>query len=156
MTDNIINLNTRRLQTTSSLVDADGAPITMHAPAQDANQEPLPPVPDTHPISAPFVGQVACLAAFMIDAVAYFGPRLEGMAVKTAETKRQLHMLNSTFQAMQAALDGLEAWAQEAMPGHPKPLQAMQEEFTKRMVKQMQEETPITTDLAPPDGPTAA
>lgn len=156
MPDNIIDLATaRRAASTTNLVDADGAAITMHEPT---DQPDLPPVPETYPISAPFMGQVACLASFLIDAISYFGPRLENLPVKTQETKRQLHVLNSTFQAMQAAIDGMEAWAHEAMPGHPKPLQAMQEEFTRKMVKQMQTETPITTDLAGPtdDGPMIA
>lgn len=137
----------KHLHTTSGLVDANNQPIMPANPILPDTDPSWPAVPETAPISAPFMGQVAFLCSFMVDAISYFGPRLEAATVKTKETKRQLAQLNSTFQAMQAAIDGMEAWAHTTMPGHPKPLQAMQAEFVKMMHKQANEEVPITSDV---------
>lgn len=151
MTAPIINLAERRESQLGTALSKPAGTVTS-IPVLDTNpnndQSPsLPPVPETHPISAPFMGQVAFLCSFMVDSISYFGPRLENMPIKTQETKRHLAQLNSTFQALQAAIDAMEAWAHEAMPGHPKPLQAMQTAFVGIMAKQMAKETPITTDI---------
>lgn len=134
-TDNVVHLKNH--QASTSLAGQNPEPTT---PDAEDNQ-PLPSVPETHPISAAFIGQVAYICSFMVDSISYFGPRLQNSPTsRTKLGKQHLAQLNGNFQAMQAAVDAMESWAHEAMPGHPKPLLAMQAAFVELMQKQMAEQ----------------
>lgn len=159
---NVVSLadHPKKLATSTTLT---GDQADLQTALASEEETPLPAVPETHPISAAFVGQLAYICSFMVDSISYFGPRLQNSPTsRTKQGKLHLAQLNGNFQAMQAAIDAMESWAHEAMPGHPNPLQAMQAAFVELMQKQMAEQAKaqfpegVLPDDAPADQPDQA